>query len=104
MKEQNERHILEAVCAAVIKAVPEIVVNEHAQLIKFDHSVEYFKQTRPIRLAETTKAPPDERGGNRYNRILGIDLLNQCCASRADLESIFPGETRKIFFRQHRPV
>jgi hypothetical protein len=52
MKEQNERHILEAVRAAVIKAVPEIVVNEHAQLIKFDHSVEYFKQTRPIRLAD----------------------------------------------------
>lgn len=30
------------------KQVPEICINENAQLIKFDHSVEYFKQYREI--------------------------------------------------------
>src|SRR5882724_10735507 len=38
----------------------------------------------------------------RNNRILRFGLLSQCCASRADLESILPEEGSKIVFRQHR--
>jgi len=50
----NEK--LEAIRQACIKANPEIVVNKHAQLIKFDHSVEYFEQCRPIRLVDVLLA------------------------------------------------
>jgi hypothetical protein len=39
----------------------------------------------------------------RNNRTLRVDLLNQCCEPRADLESTLPEKARKIVFRQHRP-
>lgn len=39
----------------------------------------------------------------RNKRIMRIDLLNQCCASEAHLESILLGQARKIFFQQYRP-
>jgi len=35
-----------------VEANPSICVNENAQLIKFDHSVEYFKQYRPLQLSD----------------------------------------------------
>jgi hypothetical protein len=36
---------------------------------------------------------------SRNNRIVEVCLLNQCCASEADLESILLREVRKIFFQ-----
>src|SRR5436305_11751382 len=36
----------------------------------------------------------------RNNRIVEVDLLNQCCASEVDVESILLGEACKIFFQQ----
>lgn len=60
-REQQEKEIREA----CIKAQPNIVVNANAQLIKFDHSVEYFTEYRPIRLADVLLAihdvEPDKR-------------------------------------------
>lgn len=47
---------LELIKQKCIEANPEIVINENAQLIKFDHSVEYFVQTRPITLADVLMA------------------------------------------------
>jgi hypothetical protein len=48
---------------------------------------------------EKVSGPP----ASRNNRIVEVCLLNQCCASEADLESILLREARKIFFQQHRP-
>lgn len=42
----------EALRLKIIEANPRIIINKNAQLIKFDHSVEYFEQTRPIELAD----------------------------------------------------
>lgn len=36
----------------IILAVPEIVINENAQLIKFNGKVKYFRQYRPISLED----------------------------------------------------
>lgn len=47
---------LEAVRAKVIEAVPEIVVNPHAQLIGWDHKVTYFEECRPITIADVLRA------------------------------------------------
>lgn len=52
----NRDRQIEAIRAACIRANPEIVVNKHAQLIKQDHSVEYFEQCRSIRLADVLLA------------------------------------------------
>ena len=38
----------------------------------------------------------------RNDRLARSDLLNRCCASGADLDSILLGGTDKIVFRQHR--
>lgn len=54
--EQKLKHIIEK----CIEANPDIVINKNAQLIKFDHTVEYFKQTRPIRLADVLMALNDK--------------------------------------------
>jgi hypothetical protein len=49
----NSYEIVREACASV---QPDILVNEHAQLIKFEGKVEYFKQYRPIRLADVLLA------------------------------------------------
>jgi hypothetical protein len=38
----------------------------------------------------------------RNNRIRQANPLNQHCAFEADIESIFPNESAKILFQQHR--
>ncbi|MEK7140730.1 MAG: hypothetical protein AAB815_03015 [Patescibacteria group bacterium] len=48
----NREQKLQFIKEKTIEANPEIVINKHAQLIHQDHSVEYFEQTRPIRLAD----------------------------------------------------
>lgn len=47
---------LEIIRAACIKANPKIIVNQHAQLIGWDHKVTYFEEKRPIRLADVLLA------------------------------------------------
>ena len=47
---------LEKVKNKIIELVPDIIVNKNAQLIKFDHSVEYFEQRRPITLEDVLRA------------------------------------------------
>src|SRR5215204_2554942 len=51
------------------------------------------------------KSPRGSCGiGKRNNRIGRTGSLNQRCALAPDLESILRGRTRKILFRQHRPI
>ena len=69
----------------IIEANPEIIINKNAQLIKFDHSVVYFEQKRPITFEDVLIALK-EKGRECYyanlNEIarlwqLGIDLDHQ---------------------------
>lgn len=45
----------EAVRAVIVAAVPDVVVNKHAQLIHFDHTVSYFTEYRPITLEDVLR-------------------------------------------------
>lgn len=43
----------------VREVCPEIIKNEHAQIIHYDHSVEYFEEWKPIGLAEILRTLDD---------------------------------------------
>lgn len=43
---------LEKLTAKMIEIIPEIVVNDNAQIIHQDHTVEYFVEKRPITLED----------------------------------------------------
>lgn len=69
----NRDKQLEAIRAACIKANPQIVVNKHAQLIKLDHTVEYFEECRPVRLADVLLAIHAVEPANKTNVTIESD-------------------------------
>ncbi len=50
----------------IILAVPEIVINENAQLIQFNGKVKYFRQYRPITLEDCLIAIDKKELKNEY--------------------------------------
>ncbi len=67
---------LQIVRKACIEANPEIVVNENAQLIHQDHTVEYFVQTRPIRLADVLLAIELKDKKDEYGNELTLEITH----------------------------
>lgn len=52
---------MDNVKAKLIELVPDIVVNPHAQLIGHDRKVTYFKECRPITLADVLRAIEEQQ-------------------------------------------
>lgn len=68
MNEKTKKQLKE-IMAECIRVNPSIVVNAHAQLIKFDRTVEYFEEKRPIRLADILKTMQ-----NKTTSPIGVDI------------------------------